>query len=82
MEKGLIFMFLKYYGVDWIIFVLVVIHLWLLGNKKRQAFLFGMSGNLCGILLGFLVESLACVIMNFVFATMNANAYRKWKKNV
>jgi len=48
--------------------------LWLLGNKKRQAFLFGMAGNSCGILLGFLVESIACIIM-----IMHVNAYRKWK---
>jgi hypothetical protein len=53
--------------------------LWLLGNKKRQAFLFGMAGNSCGILLGFLVESIACIIMNSVFVIMHVNAYRKWK---
>jgi len=69
----------KYYGVDWIIFILVVTQLWLLGNKKRQAFLFGMAGNSCGILLGFLVESIACIIMNSVFVIMHVNAYRKWK---
>lgn len=72
-------MIFKYYGVDWIIFILVVTQLWLLGNKKRQAFLFGMAGNSCGILLGFLVESIACIIMNSVFVIMHVNAYRKWK---
>jgi hypothetical protein len=50
----------------------------MLGNKKRQAFLFGMGGNLFGILLGCLVESIACIIMNSVFLTMHINAYRKW----
>jgi hypothetical protein len=74
-EKPVIF---KYYGVDWVIFAFVVIHLWMLGNKKRQAFLFGMGGNLFGILLGYLVESIACIIMNSVFLTMHINAYRKW----
>lgn len=72
-------MIFKYYGVDWIIFILVVTQLWLLGNKKRQAFLFGMAGNSCGILLGFLVESIACIIMNSVFVIMHVNAYRKWR---
>ena len=72
-------MIFKYCGVDWIIFILVVTQLWLLGNKKRQAFLFGMAGNSCGILLGFLVESIACIIMNSVFVIMHVNAYRKWK---
>ena len=72
-------MIFKCQGVDWIIFILVVTQLWLLGNKKRQAFLFGMAGNSCGILLGFLVESIACIIMNSVFVIMHVNAYRKWK---
>lgn len=72
-------MIFKCQGVDWIIFILVVTQLWLLGNKKRQAFLFGMAGNSCGILLGFLVESIACIIMNSVFMIMHVNAYRKWK---
>ena len=72
-------MIFKCQGVDWIIFILVVTNLLLLGNKKRQAFLFGMAGNSCGILLGFLVESIACIIMNSVFMIMHVNAYRKWK---
>ena len=72
-------MIFKCQGVDWIIFILVVTQLWLLGNKKRQAFLFGMAGNSCGIILGFLVESIACIIMNSVFMIMHVNAYRKWK---
>lgn len=72
-------MIFKCQGVDWIIFILVVTNLLLLGNKKRQAFLFGMAGNSCGIILGFLVESIACIIMNSVFMIMHVNAYRKWK---
>ena len=73
-------MIFKYFGVDWIIFVLVVTQLWLLANKKRVGFLFGMCGNTCGIFLGYLVESFACIIMNITFVFMHLNAYRKWGK--
>lgn len=71
-------MFFKYYGVDWAIFVILVVHLWLLGNKLRVAFLFGVLGSSCGIAMGFLCDSLAIIVMNAVFVCMHIRAWWKW----
>ena len=71
-------MWFKYYGVDWAIFAILVLHLWLLGNKLRVAFLFGVLGSSCGIFLGYLCDSVAVMIMNSVFICMHARAWLKW----
>jgi nicotinamide riboside transporter PnuC len=68
----------KYYGVDWIIFLVVVTQLWLVGNKNRLGFLFGVTGNSFGVILGFMVESLACMMMNCVFIIMHLRGYYIW----
>ena len=71
---------MRYYGVDWAVFVLIVTHLWLLGNKKRYAFLFGMAASSFGMCLGYMIESVACVIMNATFIFMHARAYVRWRE--
>lgn len=68
-----------YYGVDWLLFVLIVLHLWLLGNQIRFAFIVGFVGTICGLILGFLIGSLATILMNIVFALMHLRAYYLWK---
>lgn len=71
---------LEYYGVDWLIFVFIAIHLWLLSNRRREAFLFGVLGTICSIILGFLVNSIAVILMNCIFVVMHTKAYLKWTK--
>lgn len=71
-------MIFKYYGVDWIVFILVVCHLWLLGEKRKLAFVFGAMAAIFGLLFGFLISSVATVIMNVVFFGMHIRGYFKW----
>jgi hypothetical protein len=71
-------MLFKYYGVDWAIFAILVLHLWLLGNKVRAAFLLGMLGSSCGIVLGYMCDSVAVMIMNAAFICMHFRAWLKW----
>ena len=73
-------MLLKYYGVDWLIFLLLLFHLWFLGEKRRYAFLFGAAAAVCGIVFGFLVESVGMMCMNTVLCCMHLMAYKKWNK--
>lgn len=68
----------KYYGIDWMVFALIVAHLWLLGSKRRCAFLIGAVACCFGFAFGFLVESVASMIMNSVFCLMHIRVYYKW----
>ncbi len=71
-------LFFNYYGIDWVIFALVVTHLWMLGNQWRNAFLLGAIASCFGLVLGLLINSLASVLMNIAFCFMHIRAYNKW----
>jgi hypothetical protein len=72
---------MKYYGIDWAIFVLLVCHLWFLGERTRFAFLFGAAAAVCGVFFGHLIDSIAMIAMNVVFCGMHLMAYAKWNKD-
>lgn len=69
---------LKYYGADWAQFLFVFIHMWMLGNKSRSAFVMGFAACMFGLCLGCMIDSLACMVMNVVFAAMHIRNFFKW----
>lgn len=71
----------KFYGVDWALFILIVTHLWMLGNKWRAAFFFGIVASIFGFVLGLMIGSVANTTMNIVFAAMHIRAYYKWSSH-
>ena len=73
-------MFTKFYGVDWLLFALVVVHLWMLGHKMRTGFLVGILAASTGFVLGLIIESAGTLTMNVVFAFMHLRAYLRWRQ--
>jgi len=73
---------LKYYGIDWLAMVLTFFALWHIGNKNKIGFVIMMGGNLCWISIGVLTQSLAMVLANTVFFTMNLRTLWKWQRPV
>jgi len=72
-------MLFKYYGIDWLIFSILIVHCWMLGNKMRSAFLLGIIASCFGVCLGYLCGSLAVILMNSTFVCLNFCNWRKWK---
>lgn len=70
--------FTNYYGVDWIIFILIVTHIKFLGLKNEWAFPFAIAGCSFGVILGVLVQSIAVVMMNTTFIVMHYITWRTW----
>lgn len=70
----------NYYGVDIVSYTFVLIHLWLLGNKVRSAWIFGIMATVCFTFFGVLCGSPATVIMNIVFTIFHIVNYIKWGK--
>ena len=68
----------QYLGVDWIAMCLTFSAIHLLGNKSRKGFVVMMAGNLCWIAVGVWAASLAMVIANLGFFSMNVRGFRKW----
>lgn len=71
----------KYYGVDWFLFGFILCHIWLLGNQKKLAFPFAIAGCICGIIFGYMTESVATMLMNIIFILMHIRSYYKWSNN-
>ena len=69
----------NYYGVDWLIFLLIVVHLHLIAERKRSAFLFGALATIFGVAFGIMVDSLASILMNVVFCVLHIKAWIKWR---
>ena len=71
----------EYYGIDWLIFVFTLLQLWLLGEKKRSAWIAGSLIALCTIMLGFVIQSLIIVLMNLTFLYFDVWNYIKWTED-
>ncbi len=71
---------LKYYGIDWLAMVLTFLALWSIGNKNKHGFVIMMCGNLCWVSIGALSQSIAMILANIVFFSMNLRAIWKWNK--
>ncbi len=71
---------LKYFGVDWLAMALTFIALWQIGNKNKVGFLIMMCGNLCWVSIGAMSQSIAMILANIVFFSMNVRAIWKWHR--
>ena len=68
----------EYYCVDWLIFIFTLLQLWLLGEKKRAAWLFGGLIAISTGIFGFMIGSVAIVAMNVLFLCFDIWNYVKW----
>ena len=73
-------MLLQYYGIDWLAMVLTFTAIWLIGDKNKLGFYIMMGGNSCWIVLGLLTHSLALVIANILFMSLNVRAIIHWSR--
>ena len=69
---------LQYYGLDWLAMILTFFAIVQIGNKRQIGFVLAMSGNVIWVSVGFLTESIAIIIANVVFLSMNFRANFKW----
>ncbi len=73
--------FLKYYGLDWVAAVLVIIGIYLIGNKKRSGFLFSMLGVVANFLVSVIIDSVPYIALNIILFTLQLRGYIKWGRN-
>lgn len=70
----------KYYGIDWTAMVMTFCFLYYVGEEKRSGFVFGILASIAWLTFGILAESIANVIANLIFITLNVRGYVKWKR--
>lgn len=71
----------RYVGLDWLAMCLTFGAIYLLGNKSRNGFLVMMAGNLCWSAIGVRAGSMAMVIANLGFYSMNVRDFLRWAPN-
>jgi uncharacterized membrane protein len=70
--------YLQFWGIDWIAMVLTFLAIWQIGNKNKIGFFLMMGGNTSWIGVGYLMGSMAMIIANIIFLSMNLRAIIKW----
>lgn len=73
-------MLFQYYGIDWLAMVLTFVAIWLIGDRNKAGFYIMMGGNTCWIGLGILTHSLALIVANLLFVSLNIRAIINWSK--
>ncbi len=71
----------KYFGIDWLAMSLTFSAIYLLGSKHRSGFIVMMVGNLCWSAICIWAHSIAMVIANVGFLSMNIRGFLKWSPN-
>ncbi len=70
-----------YYGVDWLAMTMTFSSLYLLGQKSRIGFVFGILANISWFTFGIMAHSIANSIANVIFVFLNIRGYRRWRKS-
>lgn len=69
----------QYYGLDWIAMISSFLSVYLLGNRYRLGFVFGVIGALSWLLFNSLVDSLPGVVSNLVLIGLHIRGYMRWQ---
>ncbi|MBC7970392.1 MAG: PnuC protein [Verrucomicrobia bacterium] len=69
----------KYYTLNWLAMAFSFIAVYLMGNQKRVGFVSFMVANLCWIVVGFMVNSIAIAIGNTGFFCLNLSGF--WQRS-
>lgn len=70
----------KYYGIDWIVAILLFVNVWMVGSKIRSGWLVGSVACCFATALAVIIESWPQMFMNFVFIFLNLRGYFEWRK--
>lgn len=70
----------QYYGIDYVAMGLTFATIYLIGNKKRYGFLYGLAGNAFWILYAVLAVAPAIFLVNLVLGILYLRGYFKWRE--
>ena len=65
--------------IGWLANILIVIGLWQIGNRKRTAFLFTITGELIWTIKAFVFEQYDLAFICAIFCILAVRNWIKWK---
>ena len=69
----------QYYGSDWLAAALLIVYLYLIGEKKRFGFIIGIFSACSWLIYAYLTHSIANFMINILTIFLFIQNYRKWK---
>ena len=78
MDKSLSEYLFQFYGTDWLAVACMCIYLWRVGNKKRDAFIWGAISSASFVALNIQIQSPPGIVFNAIFIALYARAFMKW----
>ena len=67
-------------GLDLVAVVLMFVSLWLLGNQRREGFIFGLLAALAFVAFNGMVDSFWGILGNLVLAGLNIRGWIRWQQ--
>jgi len=68
----------QYYGIDYIAMFLTFAAIYLVGNKKRCGFVYGLIGNVLWMIYAVWAVAPAIFLVNLVLGVLYLRGYMKW----
>ena len=68
----------QHYFIDLVAVICMFVSIWLLGNQKREGFVFGMIAAVAFIAFNGLVESIPGIVGNLVLLGLNIRGWNRW----
>ena len=65
----------RYYGLDWLSFLFLILGMWLVSQKKYYGFIFSIFGCLCGVTVSIMAGIVGWIIMDLTLATIYTIAW-------
>ena len=73
---------INYYGLDWVATFITCIAIIKIGNRDKDGFILMMSGNIIWFVVGIMADSMAMLLANTIFFSINLRAILKWSKDI
>lgn len=68
----------QYYATDWLAVTFMCIYLWRVGDKHRDAFVWGALSSGFFVALNILIDSPPGIVFNAIFITLYLRGFAKW----
>lgn len=65
----------RYYGLDWLSFLLLILGMWMVSQKRYYGFIFSILGCLFGVTVSIMANITGWVIMDLTLATIYTIAW-------
>lgn len=67
--------------MDWVGNIFIVLGLWLIGNKYRNAFILSIIGEVCWVIYSLQHTLFSLAFICSIFALLALRSYIKWGNN-